>query len=311
MRKLLGALVTCVLVLSSCAGGHEAPAQIEDLTGDFIRFYDDTAALPEAERIAAFKATVAARFPSFYGIERFEGRVTQDAQDRKIARALERFPSIRTDYTAKAQAFRASMADNMTRFKAAFPDFALERPVYLIHTLGEMDGGTRNLDGARRLIFGADGMAMYHQGWRTESAFFLHELFHIHQQPYFGECEQVWCMLWVEGVASYVAASLVPDANEAELLLDFPAGTVGKVRAVLPAALTQAKSVLDNGDNKTLAAMFSSGNDETGLPPRRGYLIGFLIAQEIARGRSLKDLPHLPRDEVRKLVEQAIERLMR
>ncbi len=151
-------------------------------------------------------------------------------------------------------------------------------------------------------------MAMYHQGWRSESAFFLHELFHIHHRPRFGECGAVWCMLWIEGVASYVASKLVPGANEAELLLDFPVGAVGAVRANLPAALTQAKRVLDSEDMKTLAALFSSGMDDTGLPPRRGYLIEFLIAQEIARDRPLTELAHLPRDEVRSLVERAIDR---
>ncbi len=123
MRRLRGAVsafAVSVMILSSCvsAGNTAAPAVVEDFTGDFLRFFDDTAAFPEADRIAAFKARVAARYPAFYGIERFEGRVTQDAQDRKIARALDRFPSIRAAYTAKAAAFSQALAGNIASFRA-------------------------------------------------------------------------------------------------------------------------------------------------------------------------------------------------
>ena len=48
------------------------------------------------------------------------------------------------------------------RFGRAFPDYRPTMPTYLLHSLGEMDGGTRDLGGSIALLFGADMIARYH-----------------------------------------------------------------------------------------------------------------------------------------------------
>lgn len=306
---VIGLSTALIAVGARAADPAPAPeADIVDLTAAFTRMYD-AAGPSDTERLQAFTREIEPLLPGFYGLARFNGQTTQVARDRQILRAFERFPALRETYTAKAGQFRGNLAADMASFRKTFPDFKAERPIYLLHSLGEMDGGTRLIDGAPHLIFGADGMAQYHEGFRSESPFFHHELFHIYHQPKIGACEEVWCTLWIEGLAVHVAATLNPGVTEAELLLDFPPGLAQKVRANLPAALAHAKRVLDSKDMNILRALFSSATDKTGLLPRRGYVIGYLLVQDIGRDMTLGDLADMPRDDVRAALILALERL--
>jgi hypothetical protein len=45
------------------------------------------------------------------------------------------------------------------------------------------------------------------------------------------------------------------------------------------------------------------------LPPRYGYYVGYLVAQEAGKKRSLKELAQLRNEEVRPLVEASLRSL--
>lgn len=257
-----------------------------------------------------FDAQVAPLQPAFYGIARFEGKRTQQQRDVQIQKALAQFPQIRAGYQAKAAQFADALARNSASFAAAFPDYRATTPVVLLHSLGEMDGGLRTLDGQRQLVFGADGMAIHHAPDADESAFFHHELFHAYHEPQFGSCEALWCALWTEGLAVHVAQRLNPGASDAELLLDQPAGTAAATRAALRPALEQLRGALDSTAAEVQQALLSFGDDGSGLPPRRGYLLGGLLAGQIADGRSLQELATLSQAEVRPLLDAAIDALL-
>ncbi|WP_377702654.1 hypothetical protein [Pseudoduganella sp. UC29_71] len=162
-------LLIAVLALSAALSCHaaDAPAaaprmEVHSLAREFAAFWDATQSLPEAERVQAFKTQVAAKFPAFYGVERYAGRRTQAQQDELIAHALAGFGKQRQAYLDKVDQFNAELPRHIATFNAAFPGFQPNVTTYFLHSLGEMDGGTRVLDGRNYLIFGADGMVYYH-----------------------------------------------------------------------------------------------------------------------------------------------------
>lgn len=169
----------------------------------FAEFWDANHDQPPAAQVATFKTTVAPTFPAFYKAERFQSFLTPAQYDERIATAIQQFPTIRTAYVRKAQQFGAQLPGYMASFKATFPDFEPPEDIYVVHSLGEMDGGTRPIDGKDILIFGIDRMALEH-GDGNESAFFDHELFHHYHLPRVAECgtHSVWSSLWVEGLAT-------------------------------------------------------------------------------------------------------------
>lgn len=287
------------------------PADVRDLARAFDDFWQRTQQQGEAERIAAFKREIVPLFPDFYGIERYQGRRTQAQQDAVIGKALASYAAIRSDYLQKARQFERDLPRYSASFLAAFPDYRQRQPIYFLHSFYEMDGGTRELNGHAYLIFGIDGMVRYH-GAMDEGAFFHHELFHTYHGAALDACDSdtVWVRLWSEGLATYVSHVLNPGADEKALLLDMPEGLARRTRQVLPAALAQLESVVDSTASSDAAGLFSiGGGDSTGLPARRGYYLGYLVAQEAARTRSLQQLAKLDCKASRDVVIGALHQL--
>lgn len=311
MKRLLTACLALSAILSCHAADAPAPTmEVRSLAREFATFWDASQGLPEAERVSAFKAQIGARFPEFYGIERYKGRRTQAEQDELIRGNIAVFGKRRQAYLDKAAKFEADLPRHVASFSKAFPDFKPEVITYFVHSLGEMDGGPRELNGRLYLVFGADMMARLH-GDGDEAAFFHHELFHIYHsaQSHCGE-ERLWQRLWTEGLASHVSKVLNPQATDQEMLLDFPPGSANLVRGRMYASLAQLERVLDSTDEQQHANLFQmDGRSEGGLPPRRGYFLGYQIAQELGKTRSPSELAKLSCTEVRPLIGSAISAL--
>lgn len=310
-KILLIVAIELVLSIPASAAQPMPSVNVREIATDFVRFWDATTALPTAARVDIFKRDVVPLFPSYYGLERFKGKLTAEQQDARIASAIVQFGPIRSTYTAKVAQFAIEQSRHLGTFMKVFPDFKPDAPVYLLHSLGEMDGGTRELDGRSVLIFGADVMAQVHQDWRSEAAFFHHELFHVYHVPKLGSCDVIWCSLWAEGLAVYVASVLNPEANHAELMLNIPAGVVSATEAAMVPSLESLRTVLASEDMATYADLFKgSAMTASALPLRRGYYLGFLVAQEVARGRDLQTLARLNSTQALPLVTSAIDKLL-
>ncbi|QGZ40441.1 hypothetical protein IP92_03309 [Pseudoduganella flava] len=302
MRLMLSVLLAC------CAWTTNA-APVRDLTLAFDEFYRSTEGQPSAERVKAFRRTVGAQFAEFYGDER--GAWTSAEQDARIAAAIRVYPTLRPAYLKKAREFGTQLPRYVQEFQQRFPDYRLPGSVWFVNSLGEMDGGTRTLAGRQYLIFGADGMAKYH-GDGDEGAFFHHELFHTYHEPRLAACSEpqpVWSGLWTEGLATYVSQRMHPAANEKELLLDFPAGTVARTQAQLPAAWAQLEQVLDSADADVYASLFQMSSKDKALPARRGYYLGYLVAEDAGRTHDLDTLARLDCAAARELVTRTVHKL--
>lgn len=309
MHRFLLFVTGCLAV---CAAQAASP-QVHDRASAFVAFWDRTRHIPIAGRVALFKREIAPTFAPFYGIERYEGERTAEEQDRVIEHALLNFGPIRDAFIDKANGAEQELERHVATITKHFPDYRPDIDIYLVHSLGEMNGGPRTLAGRDYLIFGLDVMAKLH-GTQDESAFYQHELFHTYHQQRLGDCDsgQVWSSLWKEGLATHVSKVLNPAADERALQLDFPAGMPSRTRAVLPKALAQLRDVWASEDGKTWGGLFHTRTDDgTGLPGRRGYYLGFLVAREAGKRFSLQELARLDCSRSRTVALSALESLLR
>ncbi len=301
LRPILAALLF-LFGAAPVAEAQTAPAPLTSLTSEFAQFADETAAVPEAERVARFKARFEPLLPGFY-----EARGRDPARyDAQIAKALSDFPAIRDKYDAAASDFTAAFQTATARFRRFFPDFEITMPVYLVHSLGEMDGGTRTIRGRNVAIFGADVIARIHDE-TTIPPFLDHELFHIYHARFFPDCDALWCSLWQEGLAVYVASQLDPGSSDRQLLLTLPRPIRPEVDAHFEGAICFTRSKLDSADPADSAAFFQGGSGPgNGYPPRFGYYIGYRIALKLGERIGLEELAKLPAARVRDLMNEAL-----
>jgi len=305
-------LASLILLSAACAIPATRAAepaltmQVHDLASAFQHVADRHAGKLDAA-VADFKTTIVPRFPQFYGPERYAGKITEAERDAQLAKAFAGFPAIRSAYIKKVANFTQDLPRHIATFRAAFPDYSASTDIWFLHSLGEMDGGTRTLDGKNFFIFGADVMVQVH-GDGDEAAFFHHELFHDYQAL---NCNggPVWAGVWEEGLATYVSKRLNPQATDAELLLDLPHGLVPDTRRQMRRALDDLLAKLDSTDGDAVAGLFQRRGDKTGLPARRAYYLGYLVAEEVGKTMSMREMAKLDCAAVRPVVVAALERL--
>jgi hypothetical protein len=296
------------LLLSACATAPpEAPRsnlQLIDYTDDFAAVWDRTQHLDEPARIAAFKAHFEPLIPGFYSHERH--RMERTRYEAFFAKALKDFPAQRAATAEMSRRFASIFAPAERSFEREFGPMTGFRPIILVNGMGEFDGGMRTLGGKGYLMFGADLMARAYAD-RDPRPFLHHELFHLYHSRTFRDCPMVWCNLWNEGLATYVSHRLNPEATDAELLLESPEPLRPAVdrnrREAVCTVLQRLESEEDN------ATMFSSRRFNARLPGRFGYYVGYLVAAEAGKTRSLVQLAQLPDEAVRPLVEASLRAL--
>jgi hypothetical protein len=281
---------------------------LTDLTDEYANFFDRTQGMETPARVAAFKAEMNPYFPGFYDTERVSGFITAERYDGLIATSFENFPALRERYERTSATFESMIEPARVSFEAAFPDVEPIGQIYLLNSVGEMDGGQRTVNGRNYLVFGADVMARLYQPGQ-ERAFFHHELFHVYHSQFFKDCDEVWCGVWREGLATYVAHQLNPNATDLELLLTSPRPIRPEVDADPPRAICAVRALLHSESNDDMGALLRGGRNLEGLPPRVGDYIGYLAAREAGRTRMPQQLAHLTVEEAGPIVEASLASL--
>lgn len=283
-------------------GAHDL--QLVDFTDDFARIWDATASLPDAERTARFKAEFAKILPGFYDHRRTG--MSEAEYDERLLAGLKAYPEKRPGIDRVSREFTRLMAPSRESFEKMFGRMTGYPDVYLVNSIGEFDGGTRTLGGVEHLMFGADMIDKLYQTIPVQP-FFHHELFHLYHGRRYDGCDTIACALWNEGLATHVAAQLNPGASDAALLLTFPVPLRDAVERDRPAAICSVVAKLNSTEGDDYAPLFQ-GRPQPGaaFPPRYGYFVGYLVAQDIGKTGTLKQLAELKAAEVRPLIENSL-----
>jgi hypothetical protein len=306
MLRLLLALLAALVLTAPASARTLAPLRLVDLTDDFETIWNRTEKLPDAERAPAFKAAFAEILPGFYSEVRLKRTPAQ--YDERLLKGLKAYPDQRADIVRVAGEFDGMFQPARQTFEAQFGPMQGYPPIYLVNSLGEFDGGTRELPGGTVLLFGADMIARYHAAGDVQP-FFHHELFHLYHQRRFAGCPQIWCSLWIEGLAVHVAKTLNPDATDEDLLLTQPEPIRPQVEANRQAAVCAVVARLDDSRGEAGEALFSFRRMSPELPPRFGYYVGYLVAAELGKARTPVELAKMQPKDVRVEVERALRTL--
>jgi len=220
----------------------------------------------------------------------------------------------REEVTAAESYLSAHAQPLMAQFQQTFPDFKCDFTFYIAPSFGQMDGSAAFVNRRHRIIFAPDVIPRYHQ--LSELKVLIdHETFHIyHHQAtgvYGASAEAVPTILealWGEGLATFVSWRMNPVVSLDTALLQ-----PGIPEAVNPHLADIAKGLLahlDDKDEPTFLRYFVAGKQSEGYPPRAGYFMGALIAQDLSARYTLPQLAHLGGPELHASVTEALEKLV-
>lgn len=303
MFTVLAAIAAACLSVTVPAAAQEPTsprARIVDLTPEFAQVWQRVRAMPQEEQLAAFRAHFEPLIPGFFRSRYF---------DPLITRSLATFAQDRRGIERVSRTFATALTPAEQSFSTVFGASPVASSIFLIHSTGELDGSVRRIQGRDHLVFGADRIArrLDAAGNVNIQPLIHHELFHLHHARYFTGCwDALWCDVWREGLATFAARSLNPDASDDDL-------TIRELRAALgddsSRAICLVASRLDSTDPSERRNFVSMNYTVAGMPPRFGYYVGFLAAQELSSAHSLPHLAQMSPSQVRPVLERSLRRL--
>jgi hypothetical protein len=296
-------LIVLALMFVLLGAAAMPPIELTSYAPDFDAFEARTAGMAPEARVAEFRAEFGRIAPGLY-TDRDATRL-----DRRIAKALAAFPALRPAYRSVVARFPSDLAAAVTAFRQSFPGFVAPMPIILAHELGMRDGGSAYIGDHKVMLFGADVIAQIHNDDSLQP-FLEHELFHLEHARSFADCDQLWCPLWQEGLATYAAAVMTRGASDHQLLLDQPKAIRAATDARWGEALCWFAAHFDSADGAQADLAFSGGSAQSGFPPRFGYYVGLRIAGQAGSTTNLVALSRLNNEDARPVVAKALTTLL-
>jgi hypothetical protein len=264
----------------------------------FWAYWDAAKGLSRDEQVRLFQKRVMEAHPAVYGGV-FAG--VPKPVPQIVGESLDHMPAIEAGMRELSGRLSTELPRQIARFREAFPKFRCGTAVYFLYSAGAFDGATRSVSGKEALMFGLDVIARLKE---PLSPLFAHEFFHVYHAERVPKApEAFYWNMWEEGLASYVSGKLNP-GEEGCCLPPAP-----PIDAVLPKILAGALERLDSEKPEDYRPYFLGGSNSPDIPQRAGYLIGYRIAVEAGKTRSLEELADLQPPEVRKLVESGLRRM--
>jgi hypothetical protein len=286
---------------------------VVDATPTFWRYWEQAQGLDQAEQVRLFREQVVAAHPELYTAEVL-GLDEKQPFGVELAKRYPKYfqwvsPHFDTMRRLSTE-LRQKLPLYEAHFRRAFPDLSYTGEVYFLNSLGAFDGATRQVKGQTALLFGVDVIAAIYGPTADVEPFFDHELFHIYQKQFPDpEAENtVAGALWREGLATYVAQALNPGVSE-RILFGLPEDMPARARELLPKLAAELRAKLDSKTSEDYQAFFLGNTPRKDIPARSGYFVGYQVARELARTRTLAELAHLHGPGLRTALEEALRRL--
>lgn len=317
MRVIINFLLGLILGNTALASSSIIKEMnIQDASQAFLKFWDASKNLPSAKQIVNFKKEVVPKALDYYEFKFKKWEKQGKNVDQELIKVFEDFKNIEEGFRKNANYLSSDLKKNILTFAKFFPDFKPNFSIVVLHSLGEMDGGSRDINGKSQAIFGIDNIAKFHKGSNSRP-FFHHELFHFYHEKKSDVTafEKLYQPLWMEGLATYVSEQLNPGSSDAELMLDIPEGTVQLIKSKLPELLSGIQAKLEHpieseNDPEYLKYFLLSSKDKV-APRRAGYYLGYLIVKNGAKERSLAELVKLNKKEVLLFLKSSLAELIK
>ncbi len=278
---------------------------VHNLAPDFLQLWETIESKSINEQVVAVKENFLPKFPEFYRYQIKNWKKPNAELKKQIAE----FPMIKDEFSKKTRQITMDLDSALQTFVAAFPDFDRNFEVYVTHSFGEMDGGTRTIDGTDYFILGIDGMVKYHKGFHSEIPFFHHELFHVYHSQYVKGEKALWAALWAEGLATYVSEKLNPESTHKEMMLDVPEGMVTKIENDIDFYWNDLRNKLRSNSKDDYAKYFLMSAQKSRITIRSGYYLGYLLAKEIGKTKTLSEMAKMKPKSILPMLERKIDEL--
>ena len=303
MKKLFICFIIFVLSGSTWA------MTVNDHAIDFLNFSQLHGDKKDKEVVKLFKETVITNFSEFY---KFKFKKWIDAgldPDQELLAQIRGFAAISDRFKIIYKDLSKTISVSIDDFKKHFPDVSKEEKIYIVHSLGELNGGVRIIEGSKVFLMGLDVMAKHHS-WDNNIPFLHHEFFHLYhmnRRPEDFKIETIWAALWKEGLATYVSKRINPNATPAELMLTIPQNLYQNCIEKKQEIANKLLEVFDSSSEEEYKRYFLMSSNDKIMPKRAGYCIGYLALAKFGDSYTLHDLAVMDFQKAKELLRASLK----
>ena len=202
-------------------------------------------------------------------------------------------------------------------FTRTFPALKCNFGIYIAPSFGTMNAAAALTADGMKIVFSPITILQY-DGDRLSQfkLLFDHELFHIYHAQASGgafgaihaDSVLLYTSLWSEGLAVHVSEQQNPGVGRDRSLLDL--ALEAKARPLRPDIARAILTDLESRDPKVNDRFFSASGKSGAFPPRSGYYIGALVADDLARTRSMQQLAALSDKKALVLIRRSLETII-
>ncbi|MFY9631399.1 MAG: hypothetical protein WAJ94_07285 [Candidatus Cybelea sp.] len=281
---------------------------LSDAMPVFWRLWASTEGQP-AKRVRAFKEEIVMPNLAVYADGEFGHDLLDDAT---IGAYLERLEPIVPQMRTVSRRLAQQLPPIIDAFQKSLPDFKTDNIViYMLPSFFHFNAQTHDIGKKIGLLLGIDGIVRFDGVDANVGVDVSHELFHLYQfqmQPNLNRnTTKLWQAVWVEGSATYASQVLTPGATEAEALMSPALSNTDPTTVSALACAISAK--WDSQEGGDMELFLDGGKHPANLPPRGGYLIGYLVASDLGKTYSLAQTGKLTGVELEGLIRPRVQAL--
>ena len=298
----------CLCLAVALLGATQSYVYIPDnVMPAFWQTLDSTRGESVHDRVQAFEQNVILPNLGFYA----NGEFSDDFYQGTLAIYLRQADAGEPALRAIGDRIARDLPVELVTLLNALPGLTLDRvQIAILPSFGHFNAQTHDVPGGIGVFFAPDGILRDDGPDADVDVDIAHEFFHIYQyqtHPGYDTSDlMVWQAVWGEGSAAYASQQLAAGATRAQAL--------GASVADLTSAQTSAAAcfVLDRWQSKNrddIDDLIDGGAHLPGLPPRVGYAIGYLAAQDFAKHHTIAQIGSAPAAQVEPAMKATLRRL--
>jgi hypothetical protein len=302
----------------SPATAQSNPCTSKNLMPEYFAFLERTSAMPSDARAEVFVRDIALVHPDFYVPEDYGAAPEILVAATKFFSAQEKTTNKNAITEKQLHAATSALIHAIStvgaRYKTAFPDFSCDATITVGASLGRFDAyGFTDSKGRDFMRYGVDRLARDHEIFEipivVANTYFQIYFSQLYPNVSAEDFDGTWQAMWIAGVSAYISQQLNPGVSDRQVL-EIAASSFDAMEQ--PGMIEKAARALladfDKRDSAIFMQWFSASRAPDGFPKGAGIYMGFRIAKEVERDRTLNQLAHLRPDEEKQLMRHFLER---
>ncbi|MBK7891937.1 MAG: hypothetical protein IPJ84_14190 [Bdellovibrionales bacterium] len=135
-------LLVAIAMLLEFSAEANSP-RVHNLAPLFVQFWQKAKDKPLGDQIKEFDRTVYPSFPRFYDYKFKRWAQIGKTKEEGLQKAFTEYSGLSQKFEEKTASIANEISLNLPLFLNRFPDFNTDFDISIIHSLGEMDDGTR------------------------------------------------------------------------------------------------------------------------------------------------------------------------